>query len=257
MIPRRVAIRGLAPLAAAALWLGACATPLPPSEFRPLDGERESMRTRLAELREQGATRRSLRAVGKLEIGSPSGSGRLTEVILAERPARLRLETLNLLGQTSSLLVTDGESYAWFDGERLDRGAASDTVLVERLGVDLAPTEAVAALLAAPLGPAGELREVRGRDREREVRLDAERLVLGPDGDLRRYEALGPAGEVRWSARYDDWQEVPGGRYPSSLELHFPRTQTSAAFRLSRVELNGALDPALFRVPAEGGEVRQ
>ena len=246
-------IREPALLAAAALWLGACATPLPPPEFRAIEGERESMRLRLAQLREQGETRRSLRAVGKLEIDSPSGSGKLTEVILVERPARLRLETLNLLGQTASLLVTDGESYAWFDGERLDRGAASDALLVERLGVDLAPPEAVAALLVAPLRPAGELREVRGRDGEREVWLDSERLVLGPDGDLRRYEALGPGGEVRWFARYDDWQDVPGGRYPASLELHFPRTQMRAAFRLSRVELNAEIDPALFRIPEKSG----
>ena len=120
---------------------------------------------------------------------------------------------------------------------------------MERLGVDLAPPEAVAALLVAPLRPAGELVDVRGREQEREIRLESERIVLGPKGDLRVYESLGPDGAVRWYARYDDWREVSGGRYPESVELHFPRTGVRASFRLSRVELNAALDDALFRIP--------
>jgi outer membrane biogenesis lipoprotein LolB len=243
--------RAGAVLACAVLGLAACVTPLPPEGFHPVDGEGEQIAALLVELRAQGDARRTLRAVGKVEIDSPNGAGKLREVILVERPARLRLETLNVLGQTMALLVTDGESYAYFDGERLDRGAASPSVLVERLGVDLAPPEAVRALLVAPLQPGGELREVRGRDREREVRLDGERVILGPDGELRLYEALGPGGDVRWFARYDDWQDVPGGRYPSRLELHFPSTQLRASFQLSRVELNASLDSSLFRVPAK------
>ncbi len=236
---------------ALALGLGACVTPGPPDAFHPILGERESIAKRLSELRAQGDARRTLRLLGKLEIESPSGSGSLTEVILAARPARLRLETLNPLGQTRTLLVTDGETYAYYDGGRLDRGPVTAAVLVDRLGVDLEPAQAVAALLVAPLRAAAELVWVRGRDAEREVRLDGERLRLGPEGELRFYEALGPDGEVLWFARYDDWRDVPGGRYPRRLELSFPRTGVRAELRVRRAKLNEEIDPQLFRIPQQ------
>ena len=236
---------------ALALGLGACVIPGPPGAFHPVDGERESIAWRLSELRAQGDARHSLRLLGKLLIESPSGSGNLTEVILAARPGRLRLETLDPLGQTRALLVTDGETYAYYDGERLDRGPATAALLVDRLGVDLAPTQAVEALLAAPLRATTELVWVRGRGAEREVRLDGERLRLGPEGELRFYEALGPDGEVLWFARYDDWRDVPGGRYPSRLELFFPRTGVRAELRVRRAKLNEEIDQELFRIPQQ------
>ena len=59
---------------------------------------------------------------------------------------RLRLESLNFLGQTQSLLVTDGTSFWFFDGRALDSGRLSEELLSRRLGVDLGPEEAVAVL---------------------------------------------------------------------------------------------------------------
>jgi hypothetical protein len=233
--------------ALACLWLAACVTAGPPP-FRAVTGEDESLRVRVESANAQAESRQRLRAVGKLHVKSPDGSVSVQEVVLAERPARLRLESLNMLGQAQTLLVTDGERFSFFDGKKLEDGAAEPTILRERLGLAFAPDEAVRALLAAPLQYEWRPREILGRGEEREVRLPAQSLRFDPGGELSAIAALDEQGQVRWRAEYAEWREVPGGRYPFSLVLSFPETQLRAELELSEVELNPALDPTLFRV---------
>lgn len=234
-----------------AIALAGCATLPPDDGFTAISFEREHILERMREVQAHGAERRSIRAQGSVRLESPSRSGRFQQIILAQRPASLRLESQNVLGQTLSLLVTDGDGYAFYDGERLDRGEASPWVLEDSLGLDLEPSEAVEALLVAPVTLRGVPRAVFARDLERWVWTDSERLRIAPNGDLLGYEALDGGGEVRWNAEYEGWKSVPGGRYPSHLTLHFPRARLRAELRLRTVELNAELDGELFRV-AEG-----
>lgn len=241
----RVAARA----ACACVWLSAaaCASSGGPP-FRPVVGEDELLRARVAAVSAQADTRQRLRAVGQLRVESPDGSASVREVVLAERPARLRLESLNVLGQAATLLVTDGERFAFFDGKRLEDGAAEPEILRRRLGLALAPAEAVRALLVAPLAAEWPPSAILGRDGEREVRLPAQSLRFAPGGELAAIAALDERGEVRWLAEYAEWRDVPGGRYPFSLVLSFPETQLRAELELTEVELNPSLDPSLFRV---------
>lgn len=237
--------------ALASLAVAACATPSGGPPFRPISGEDELLRARVEATTAQASERRTLRAVGKLRLRSPDGSTSVQEVVLAERPARLRLESLNVLGQAATLLVTDGERFTFFDGKKLEGGAADSDILERRLGLALAPGEAVHALLAAPLDGDWAPSAILGRGAEREVRLPSQTLRFAPTGELTAIAALDPAGEVRWRAEYAEWRDVPGGRYPFSLVLSFPETRLRAELELSQVELNAALDPSLFRVARE------
>jgi hypothetical protein len=169
-------------------------------------------------------------------------------VILVERPARLRLESLNVLGQAATLLVTDGERYAFFDGKSLVDGAVSAEVLHERLGLAFAPSEAAGALLASPLPIAWPPRAILARGAERAVLFDDQSLRFGDGGELAAIESLDASGAVRWTAEYATWRDVPGGRYPFSVVLSFPRTKLRAELALSAVELNPKLEASLFRV---------
>ncbi|MEE9281461.1 MAG: hypothetical protein V3V67_14910 [Myxococcota bacterium] len=245
--------RALAALALLGLALGGCATRAPQDGFTPIDFEREQILERLRELQASGAERRTIRAEGSLRVKSPSGSGRFRQIILAERPTRLRLESQNPLGQTLSLLVTDGREYSFYDGEQINSGLASPFVLADTLGLDLRPGEAVDALLVSPLTLRGTPRAVFARDLDREVWMEFERLRFAPNGDLQSYTALDVGGNVRWNAEYGAWQSVPGGRYPFHLVLSFPRTELRAELELRSVELNPELDRALFRAPDRTG----
>jgi outer membrane biogenesis lipoprotein LolB len=248
-------LRGAARAASAlaALSLAACASLGRAPAFEPIAGEEEAMRARVERVVEAAHARRSLRAVGKLRIEGPRGSGSVKQVVLAERPARLRLESLNPLGQAATLLVTDGSRYAFFDGKALEDGDVSADVLRERLGLALSPDDAVLALLVAPREPlAWPPTAVRARGAEREVVLGSQSLRFAASGDLAAIDSLDASGAVEWSAEYEDWRDGPGGRYPAFLALSFPETQLRAELELSSVELNPALDAALFRVAQQG-----
>jgi hypothetical protein len=250
MRPRRAACA----LALTAL-LGSAACALragPPLVALP--GETARAEEMLQRLRADAEGRQRVRAQGKVELASRERSGSFREVILAERPANLRLETLNLIGQTQTLLVTDGREFAFYDGRRLERGAVTSEVLRERLGLDLEPADAVAALLGAPRLPEGPPRAVFGQGEERIVVLSGARVRFAAEGDLSEVRILDADGALRWIASYRGWREASGGRYPFDLVLEFPKTELRAKLTLREVELNPALDPALFRLPPGTGE---
>lgn len=234
-------------LALVGLLLGACATTAP--DFARVDFEPDQILERLRRVHALGEARRSVRADGSLKLESPSASGRVRQIILAERPAWLRLESQNVLGQTQTLLVTDGERYTYYDGERLAAGEVSPFLLLDTLGLDLGVAEAVDALLGAPTTLRGSPQAVFAHDLEREVWTEFERLRIGANGDLLLYTSLDARGNVRWSVEYRGWKSVPGGRYPDRMVLRFPRIELFADLNLKSVELNAELDRALFSAP--------
>jgi len=203
----------------------------------------------LAEVSRGADERSTLRAKGRLELDGPTGDSRVDEVVLAQQPDLLRLEALSPLGQAISLLVTDGERYGYFDGRRLESGPIDGSVLRERMGISLEPQEAVEVLLAAPRALRGEPHAAYQDGSDLWVLVEGWRVGIDPGGELSALEALDPRGRLRWRARYLGWRDVPGGRYPETLSIQFPRSRVEARLRLSRVELNAALDPAHFRVP--------
>ncbi len=238
--------------ALAGLWLLACASLAPEPAFYPIAGDEAGARARVDRALAEAEERTSLRAVGKAHVAGPRGSGNVKQVILVERPARLRLESLNVLGQAATLLVTDGARYAFFDGKTLDDGPVSDETLRERLGLALAPEEAAGALLATPLPVTWPPRAIRARGAEREIEFADQRLRFADGGELAAIETLDASGAVRWTAEYATWREVPGGRYPFRVTLSFPGTKLRAELELDSAELNPKLEPGLFRVAGGG-----
>lgn len=232
-----------------ALALGGCRS-FAPAVLRPAPGEEQRVEVWLESQRSEAQQRRAIRAEGKLL----SGAVRVKQVVLAERPARLRLETLNFLGHTQTLLVTDGERFSFFDGRELRGGEVFPSVLRETLGLDLDPEEAVSVLLAVPrLGPE-PARAIWRMGERRIVDLDTQRLVFGPEGELLSIEVWDDQGATRWRAEYTDWRPVRGGRYPGVLSLFLPSGELAAELRLKEVEINPRIDPGLFRLPREGPE---
>lgn len=233
---------------------GACATPsaLPPPV--PLPTRDPHVASLLERARDDSGARERMRAVATVKLHAERRSGRFREVIIAARPAQLRLETLNLLGQTQTLLVTDGERFAFWDGKRMERGPVNPEVLRHHLGLDLEPAEAVRALLAAPTIPERTPEQVFAQAGGYIVLLRPDLLRFGPAGELRGVEALDERGGTRWSVAYDGWRDTDGGRYPFDVSLRFPATELRAELSLKEVELNPDLDRSLFRVPAGRAE---
>jgi len=250
---RSVSHVGRTATCALGLLLTACPGFIPPQpsgEPRTAVGaiEREQITNRLAQRIEEGSERASLRGYARVRIDSEAGKARVREVIAAERPARLRVETLNFLGQAQSLLVADGDEASFYDGREVVRGE-QPAVLLRRLGLDLEPADAIDLLLAAPRLPEAEPSDVWAVGDERIVEFERRRVRLSEQGELRRVDALDARGLVRWSVEFDAWSEVPGGRYPMVIRAYFPRTDLRAEFEFEEVQLNTPLDTSLFRVP--------
>jgi len=233
--------------ALACLALAACATSEGPP-FRPIAGEEDALHARFAAATRDAEARQALRATGKLRVKSKDGTVSVQEVVLVQRPARMRLESLNVLGQAQSVFILDDDLFRFFDGQRVEDGDTKADTLRERLGLTLEPSEAIRALLAEPLASDWPPREILGRGDERELRGATQSVRFAAGGELSRLSALDARGQVRWQAEYDEWRDVPGGRYPFSLVLSFPETSLRAELELTQVELNPKLDPALFTV---------
>ncbi len=142
-----------------ALGSSGCATAPPATVVRgrplPLDDARAS---RLFEAYLAGtATRNALRGTAGVSLVGPDFKLNRPQNIVVERPARLRFEVIGLFDQLAAVLVSDGESYGFYDAAtgELERGPLTPTILWDLARVDVGVGEAVGLLLGAPRPPAG------------------------------------------------------------------------------------------------------
>lgn len=256
-------MRRLVIFAAAALAASACRTPLPPLERLPADDPRPA---RLLEGWERVAgARHAMRGRARLSVDGGDGAVRLRsrQLLVLERPARLRVEIQGLLSQTVAVLVTDGERYELFraDDRSYQAGPVHPGLLWEQAYLDLTPAEAIELLLGSaasdpsltPLaayadGDGGvqlDLADARGRLRRR-LHFDAQ-------GRLRALEVSDEGGDVLWQAEFDDYERVGAAEFAHRLGLQVARGDARVQITLEDVELNPELPPDIFRlrVPAE------
>jgi hypothetical protein len=208
--------------------------------------------------------RRALRGSARLAVDGDGPPVRARQILVVERPSRLRVEVQGLLSQTLAVIVTDGPRYQLFRAEdrSFESGEVRPGLLRQVASLDLTPEEAIDLVLGVPrpgagLAPAGayttkdgevdvELAEPDGQVRERRV-FDAQ-------GRLRRVEHLGEDGAAAWSARFDEYRPVGGVPFAHTIRVEAGRTAARAELVLSGVELNPALPADIFQLrPAGSG----
>ena len=229
-----------------ALGLAGCRT-LDGPGLVPVPEETARVSGWLAREREAAEQRHGVRGFGKLIFETPRGTLRARQVVIAQYPNRLRLESQNLLGQTQSLLVLDGEQFSFYDGTGFEQGAVSETLLLEALGLDLAPDEAVSLLLARLPLPEG-VPAVFASGEGRVAHFENARIAFSGDGEVERFERLRCDGSVRWSAEFAGWRDLGNGRYPFAMQLDFPASELRARLELQDGTLNPTLPESLFRL---------
>lgn len=241
---------------ALALAMG-CAGPRPPTA-RPIAAGDPRLAAQVAALVHDGEARHALRGVARVAIDGPNGSGRAKQILVVERPERLRVEVLGLLDQTVALLVTDGRSYRLVrSGDRtVERGAVYDALLAEVTGVALSPGDAVRMLLGAPLAPG--VRVIGGAALSdaglrafvaRGDGLERESLDFDAAGRLRSWTRLAADGEPLVEATWTEWRDLAGRPFPHALAIVDHASGAEARVAWSRVELDPDLAPGLFELP--------
>jgi hypothetical protein len=245
---------------AALLTATACRTLPPTLELLPADDPRPARLLAVwAQLVEE---RHGMRGRARLAVDGGDGAVRLRgrQIVVAQRPALLRVEVQGLLNQTLAVLVTDGVRYELMraDDQTYHKGALRPGLLWEQAYVDLTPEEAIGALLGAPLpDPALAILAAYG-DGTGGVRLE---LGVAPDrlrrrvrfdaqSRLRWLEVFDDRGAPLWSVEFDDFSSVGGVDFAHAVIVETPESR--ARISLRDVELNPELSPDIFRLRAPG-----
>jgi hypothetical protein len=206
--------------------------------------------------------------MARVRIDSPSMRGSVNELVAPEKPARLRLETLDFFGNPVAVLVADGDRFGFYDDRTRTfwRGDATPENVSQFLPVVLEPAELVTILCgSAPLLP--------GRPLEAEPQGRRARLVIGA-GDIGQQLLLGdglvveasrvrrsdpdPAAQAAfYDLDFDRFRERDGARFPHEVTLE--AASASARVRMTwrdDVEVNGRLERGLFDLePPRGAKV--
>jgi hypothetical protein len=250
----------------AALWVllvaaaSGCRTPVPEAVLLPAGDPRPERL--LAAWSRSAESRHGLRGRARLAVDGADGALKLRgqERVALERPARLRVEILGLLGQTVAVLVTDGDRYELLraDDRSYQSGEVHPNLLWEQAWIALTPEETIDLLLGAPaldprLSPASAWTDADGR-----IRLE----LVDDDGNVRRWASFDAAGRLerlevfeadgrrRYRAAYGDWAPVSGVPFAHEVVLDVDAGGTHAVVELRDVELNPVLPPELFRLRA-------
>ncbi len=204
------------------------------------------------------AERRSLRGSARLAVDGESLHVRAKQILVVERPARLRVEVQGLLSQTLAVLVTDGPHYELFRAEdrSVESGEVHAGLLWQVANLALTPEEAIDLVLGAPRLDAAlaPQRAFEAADGEIGVELGggagaaSERLRFDAQGRLRRIERLAAQGDVVWSARFDAYEPISGVPFAHRIELESTQPATRAELVLSGVELNPTLPADIFQL---------
>jgi hypothetical protein len=232
------------------------ATSLPPDDLRPA--------SLLRGLAARGAERHSLRGVAKVALEGPGGASRSRQILVVERPARLRVEVQGFLNQLVAVLVSDGERFELFraqDGS-VEQGDVHPGILYQVAGIPLRPEAVVGVLLGAPdlgpqllPGPAALLSDGDVQvDLVEETGVGLRRLRFDPEANLRQIEVLTEEGELAWRVRFEDYRRVGGLSFAHDIVLEFPFAEAHAEVTFQQVELNPELPPEVFGLRPPAGE---
>ncbi len=242
------------------LAVAGCAS-LPPGIPLLLDDPRPARL--LEQLENRAASRTAMRGVVRMAVDSPAGSARTKQILIAQRPANLRVEVMGFFNQTLAVLVTDGRTYDLFQAQDRvrRRGPVYPELLWDVARVDLKPEQVVGLLLGTPQRPSFvHVSAAIARDDEVEIELVddlgtvRQRLGFDADENLRRVEDRSRIGKTRVHIRYDHYRDTPQGSFAHSIDLDFPLWETQAELTFGEVELNPELPEGIFELGIPEGE---
>lgn len=247
----------IAVLATAALLAGCAArsTPRPPAA--PLGSLPDAQRI-LGALAERRSAVRGVRAMARLSYSSPEESRRAKQLLIAERPDRLRFEILSPFGTVFVLTAADGVLAAWAREEStVYRGSASAENLLRYAQVDLPVPTAVDLLLGTPPLASASDRVVSADDGAVELWQDTGRSVqvlwLTPALEPLRYEQRAADGHVLLRATFAEYSAIDGVRIATQLGIELPADQRRLDIALSETEVNPVLTDAVFALETPVG----
>jgi outer membrane lipoprotein-sorting protein len=193
----------------------------------------------------------SLRALASVSYRGPEGNQGFQEAILVQRPDKIRLETLSLLGAILIITVNGDEITGFHPRERLFlRGKSTKENLYRYTAIPFELQEMTRLLAGLPPVRNSAGWQIAGNSLYRELDGGGKEIVvfdLAREIPVRWYR-LGPGGSPELSAAFENFSATPAGLFPSNITLE---AQTSAQKRSLEIvyqdpEVNVEIAPSLF-----------
>jgi outer membrane lipoprotein-sorting protein len=200
----------------------------------------------------------SVQGLAKVKVHSPENSLNGTQVILAEKPDRLRAEALSPFGSPLLLLAADGEKLGvLLPSQNLYyTGAATAENLGRFVRIPLHLADLVTVLLYQP--PV-----ITARSEEAFVLQEGGWLLVRNNSPRRQeliFNPLRQLVEVRYFDRDSLLLKISygkfaagEGRFPYSFDIEIPEQKTTASLEFSDPEINGQLRPGIFQLTPPAG----
>ncbi|MCK4508010.1 MAG: DUF4292 domain-containing protein, partial [Desulfuromonadales bacterium] len=196
--------------------------------------------------------------LAKVKVHSPEKSMNGTQVILAEKPDRLRAETLSLFGSPVLLLAADGERLGVLLPTRniYYTGAASPANLGRFIRIPLRLSDLVSVLLYQPpmidarsekafeLEEGGWLLIRSGSSRHQELTFNSDRQLV----EVSYFDR----DKLLLKITYGKFDEA-GDHFPLFFGIELPGQKTTASLEFSDPETNGKLKAGIFQLTPPAG----
>jgi hypothetical protein len=175
------------------------------------------------------------------------------EMIIARRPADLRVEARSPFG-VALIVAVDGSQLAIFEPGKnvLMHGSADAAALYQFARIPMAPAAAVGLLMGlAPdadrLAAPGAVRDENGMIVLSYTGADGTNREAGFVNDqLTPVRARDVTGSVSYEVRYSDYHDIGGVTFPYIIEASFPAAGSSLKLTYERPIVNGAMADSLF-----------
>ena len=234
------------------------------SVHRP-EGGPATLKEALARLASRGEAVTGLRGFAKVEAYRDGERIRFGQVVLAQRPARLRVETLSPFDQPISYLAADGQTLSLYvlGQQRFLTGTPSAANVGRLFPLRLAPAHVVEVLLGGiPLAPGPAALDWDSKRGEWRISIaspegpGAVRAWLRP-GDLAPTRIVGPAST--WSLDLDRYERIGPIEMAQRLRFRVEADDADVIFRWDdEPEVNPSIADEVWRLePPRGVQVER
>ena len=204
---------------------------------------------------------RTLRSLARINYAGPEGKQGFDEAVLIERPNRLRLETLTMLGAILIVTANDKEIIGYHprDGVFV-RGQSSKANLLRYTKIPLELDEITALLAGLPPVDAAAT----------PWRQEGNSLIFSPNGRLKdavafdsqlavptRWQRFNGSGAIELTAHFSDYITTAAGLFPSKINVEAPLQGKKLEILFQEPELNATIPAESFsqQKPAHAQEI--
>jgi hypothetical protein len=200
-------------------------------------------------LRQRREQFRSLRALAKVNYVGPEGKHGFDEAVLVQRPDRLRLETLSMLGAVLIVTANQKEIIGYHPREGvMVRGQSSKENLLRYTKIPLELEEITTLLSGLPPVEASN-----------SWRQESNSLLFSSNGQIKdsvafeapqpvptRWQRFNANGAVELSADFSDYVQTAAGLFPTRINVEAPLQGKKLEIRFQEPELNSKIPPESF-----------